>query len=305
MRRLVRAANAASKLLPVFGLLANRLRFPGLHCGVGVEIDGEGLSFGDAAVVGAYSRLYLGPTGRLRLGDAAALGRDVHIETRGLVSIGARTGVNDGARINGSVSIGRGCAIGPGLNVSSGTHVFRSAEPWLPIAEQERRYPASDRPVRVGDDCWIGAHVAVMPGVTIGRGAVIGANAVVTRDVAPYAIAAGAPARAIGERMAFAPPAAIEATRPEDLPYFYSGFDQAGGRPQAYPCDREFVVALQGEGAEVELRILAEEAGEIAGHLDAKPFGIGETRLVFARETGPFQRFTVKGEGHLAAARLR
>jgi acetyltransferase-like isoleucine patch superfamily enzyme len=56
------------------------------------------------------------------------------------------------------------------------------------------------RPVRIEDDVWIGAHAVILPGVTIGHGAVIGAGAVVTRDVAPGSIVAGIPARRLGER---------------------------------------------------------------------------------------------------------
>ena len=56
------------------------------------------------------------------------------------------------------------------------------------------------KPVGIGNDVWIGHGAVVMPGVSIGDGAVVGANAVVTRDVAPYAIVAGAPARPLRER---------------------------------------------------------------------------------------------------------
>lgn len=56
------------------------------------------------------------------------------------------------------------------------------------------------RPVRIGNDVWLGAHAVVLPGVTIGDGAVVGAGAVVTRNVAPGSIVAGVPARPIGSR---------------------------------------------------------------------------------------------------------
>lgn len=62
------------------------------------------------------------------------------------------------------------------------------------------------RKVRIGDDVWLGAYSIVLPGVTIGNGAVIGAHACVTKDVPSYAIVAGVPARVIGYR------------RPQDLP---------------------------------------------------------------------------------------
>jgi acetyltransferase-like isoleucine patch superfamily enzyme len=52
----------------------------------------------------------------------------------------------------------------------------------------------------IEDDVWIGAHAAVLPGVTVGRGAVVGAGAVVTADVAPGAIVTGIPGRASAHR---------------------------------------------------------------------------------------------------------
>jgi acetyltransferase-like isoleucine patch superfamily enzyme len=57
-------------------------------------------------------------------------------------------------------------------------------------------------PVTIGDDVWIGAHAVVTGGVEIGRGAVVAAGAVVTRDVPPHAIVGGVPAMVIGERSA-------------------------------------------------------------------------------------------------------
>lgn len=52
-------------------------------------------------------------------------------------------------------------------------------------------------PIRIEEDCWIGANVTVLPGVTIGKGCTIGAGSVVTRDIPPYSVAVGAPARVI------------------------------------------------------------------------------------------------------------
>jgi UDP-3-O-[3-hydroxymyristoyl] glucosamine N-acyltransferase len=118
-----RLIGIAGKFVPAIGWIVNRLRFPALHCGMHVEIVGTGnMTHGSNVRIGAFSRLYIEEAGSLFLVDHAGLGRDVHIQTSSSVWIGARTGVNDGARINGSVDIGRCCAIGPSLNVSSGEH---------------------------------------------------------------------------------------------------------------------------------------------------------------------------------------
>ena len=53
----------------------------------------------------------------------------------------------------------------------------------------------------IGDDCWIGRRVMIMPGVKIGEGCVIGAGAVVTKDIPPYSVAAGVPAKVVKTRM--------------------------------------------------------------------------------------------------------
>ena len=60
-----------------------------------------------------------------------------------------------------------------------------------------QRQPLSSKPIRICDGVWIGEKVSVMPGVTIGEKSIIGANSVVTKDVPPYCIAVGNPARVI------------------------------------------------------------------------------------------------------------
>ena len=108
----------------------------------------------------------------------------------------------------GSLSIGRFCSIASHVTIVIGNHDHRLITTY-PFATLGRDWPtlpdgASDHvgrgETRIGHDVWIGKGAFVMPGVTIGDGAVIGAAAVVTRDVAPYAIAVGNPARSVSVR---------------------------------------------------------------------------------------------------------
>jgi NDP-sugar pyrophosphorylase family protein len=127
--------------------------------------------------------------------------------------------------INGTTRVGADCIFAPDVFVSSGTHPFREI-PHLPIREQERRLAQQgvslDRPVWIQDDCWIGTHVVIAPGVTVGKGSVIGANSVVTKDVPPYSVVAGMPARVIGQRLEWTPPARVDLAVETDRPYVLS-----------------------------------------------------------------------------------
>lgn len=96
----------------------------------------------------------------------------------------------DELRDRGMVSIGNRVAIAPRVTlvVSSSPN---SSRIWPYVATQHE-------PIRIDDDAWIGTGAVVLPGITIGQGAVVGANAVVRGDVNPYTIVAGLPARYIG-----------------------------------------------------------------------------------------------------------
>lgn len=91
------------------------------------------------------------------------------------------------------VSIGSNVLIAPGCFITDHSHAHRAG---AAIASQG----CENAPVLIGDDVWLGAHSIVLPGVSIGYGAIIGANSVVTGDVASMTIVAGSPARVVGAR---------------------------------------------------------------------------------------------------------
>lgn len=92
------------------------------------------------------------------------------------------------------ITIGKRVRVGGGTDMITTNRVFD--DPDLPIIEQGHRCA----PIVIGDDVWLGAHSVVLAGVTIGDGAVVGAGAVVNRDVEPGTVVAGVPARVIRRR---------------------------------------------------------------------------------------------------------
>lgn len=196
--------------------------------------------------VGRRTTLVGHSDGLLILDDGAWVGDDCEIEVFGTVRIGQNVSVQHRSQLHGDVEIGAGCVCAANLYISSTAHRFRDV-PHMPIRWQDAygglNASTGSRPVVVEEDCWIGINVVICPGVTVGRGSVVGANAVVTTSVPPYAVVAGTPARAVGNRLAFVPPSVLLANRPEDIPYFYAGFVMP-----VYGQDWERDVAVNGRG---------------------------------------------------------
>src|SRR5919107_4836481 len=96
----------------------------------------------------------------------------------------------------GTISIGDRVSIAPRVTLVTSSH---------PNHSRTRGFaPVSQGPIVIEDDAWLGAGCVILPGVRIGRGAVVGANSVVAHDVPPLHVVAGQPARTIRE---LAPPA--------------------------------------------------------------------------------------------------
>jgi acetyltransferase-like isoleucine patch superfamily enzyme len=131
--------------------------------------------------------------GRLQIGANTLLEPHVWITAPapGRVRIGEGTFLNIGVMVAAValVEIGSHCMLANGCFVTDGNHRFD--DPQKPVPWQGF---TTKGPTRIGDNVWLGANVVVTSGVTIGERCVVGANSVVTQDIPPFSIAAGAPA---------------------------------------------------------------------------------------------------------------
>lgn len=134
----------------------------------------------------------------IEIGGGASLDRGVVLLCSGpdrsapRIHIGAGTYVNRNTILDAadSLVIGQDCAIGPGCYLTDHDHGFAGDMPPLAL-------PLVTRPTRIEDRVWLGAHVVVLKGVTIGTGSVVGAGSVVTKSLPAHCVAIGSPARVV------------------------------------------------------------------------------------------------------------
>lgn len=137
------------------------------------------------------ANLRVGTPEKLFIGDDCNFGEDVFITA------------------GGGVRIGNFVGIGAGAKIWSVNHKYEDPDvPWL---KQGWEY----KEVIIEDDAWIGANAFVMPGVTVGKGAILSAGTILSKSIPPYSIAAGNPGRVIGWRKKEAAPGAPGAASTE------------------------------------------------------------------------------------------
>ena len=171
----------------------------------------QSIELGEGVRIGHFSDLTVGSNHRLRIKDY--------------------TTINTHCKIIGDVTIERYCLLSSNILISSGAH-YATRYPHMLIRRQDEKVLSDEvgrrehsKPVHIEEDVWIGVGVYIKQGITIGRGSVIGANSVVLKDIPPYEIHGGNPARKLKDRLDFRPKNHLRADSEEDRPYFYRGFD--------------------------------------------------------------------------------
>jgi len=128
---------------------------------------------------------------RVNIGAHSSIHRNCRFYRPSRIAVGQHTVVNRDVLLDGRM----GLVIGDNVSISEGAAIFT-----LEHDPDSPDFANRGAEVRICDRAFIGARAIVLPGVTVGEGAVVAAGAVVTRDVPPYTIVGGVPARPIGER---------------------------------------------------------------------------------------------------------
>ncbi|MGO8949725.1 MAG: acyltransferase, partial [Ktedonobacterales bacterium] len=131
------------------------------------------------------------------ISEGASILMGQYIQMTGIRTSGRRVSIGDGTVINqkcliytsGGLVIGNNVSISAETALITGTHDI-----------DDPNFPSDYRPIVIDDYAWIGTRAMILQGVTIGQGAVVMAGAVVTRDVEPFAVVGGVPARQVTER---------------------------------------------------------------------------------------------------------
>jgi acetyltransferase-like isoleucine patch superfamily enzyme len=145
-----------------------------------------------------YNTHHVKPRRQLKLGKSSAISPDVIFSNAERILIGDNAKIGSRTHLwagpsTGRIFIGNDVLIGPDVMITAATYRFNDG---YPVTNQLM----DEGDVVIGNDVWLGTKVVILPGVTIGDGAVVGASAVVTKNIPKNGIAAGIPAKLVGQR---------------------------------------------------------------------------------------------------------
>jgi len=169
----------------------------GIHSSAVVECHGD-VEIPDTTVIEPNSVVYTGPKARLQLGEMFTMYplSTIRID-QGWLEVGREVSMGPGTHIyepRAGMKIGDNVLIAGGCVFSGTNHGMENTG--VPMRHQ----PFTAQPIIIEDDVWIGMNCTILPGVTIGRGCVVGAGSLVTKDLPPNMICFGAPCRPVKPR---------------------------------------------------------------------------------------------------------
>jgi len=165
------------------------LKYKGLRLGKRVKLVGK-VTLSDHVTIGDDCLI----RGSVSIGENVIIAPNVEIRsTPSAIGIGGDCTINRNSMIIGKVLIGNHCLIAPNVVIVGSNH---GIEKNILIRNQKLTLKG----IVIGDDVWIGANTTIIDGVKIGDGSVIGAGSVVTKDIEPYSIVVGVPAKIVKSR---------------------------------------------------------------------------------------------------------
>lgn len=154
----------------------------------------------------AWNKVIISPWKRMMLekvGKDVIIGRRVRAMGWENISIGSHVSIGQDSLFmctRAKVEIGDHVMFGPCVTVITGGHRTDLVGRYMDTVTNDEKRPEDDKDIIFEGDNWIGANATILQGVTIGRGAVVAAGAVVTKDVEPFAVYGGVPAHCIKKR---------------------------------------------------------------------------------------------------------
>lgn len=130
-----------------------------------------------------------------RSGDSIIVKDHAYIGNGNRLCIGDRSQLGQNCRLQGTITIGDDVVMGPDVVIMATSHEFHRLD--IPINQQGAK---PEEPVTIGNDCWIGTRVIILPGVTIGNHCIVAAGAVVTHSFPDNSIIGGVPAKLLKTR---------------------------------------------------------------------------------------------------------
>lgn len=147
-----------------------------------------------------FGSLFTQPSipGSISIGTHCSLEHGVRLKCfgEGMIKIGNNVSLNEYSMVcaGKQVTISDDCVIGPYVHINDTNHIFENVR--MPIRNQGW----TAHPIKIENNVWLGAGVVVLDGVIIGEGCVVGAGSIVTKDLPPWSIAVGNPAKVIRSR---------------------------------------------------------------------------------------------------------